>query len=175
MYLILFLSFVATGPLRAEETTVTLIDTKLPKTASLYAPEPFDRTGAPDDLAEIEWMLGAWHPEDLPEAAQWAKMPNAAPALLWLGNHGELNRDRSRALAALRYFKGEAIQASLVENALNPALHALVRRSALLGLQGQQLSREACEGISSAMLKEVETLQRAMDALKASPACSQDD
>lgn len=156
----------------ADESPVVLIDTALPKHPVTTATPILDRSSAPSALPVVEQMLSAWHPQDLPGADEWAQVDEAPEALLWLADHAALNRDRQRALSALRHFERSTVRDVLYEKAKDNTLPELVRLGALSGLRGQRLSTAMCTQLSAELAGQSSLITKALQRVISGPACS---
>jgi len=125
----------------------------------------------PQNHVLIEQMLSARHPEDLPDAAQWAQTNDAEEGLLWMASNGRLDRHRQRALAALRFFESDSTRTVLLEKAASTRHTPLVRAGAMEGLQGQQLADQDCVRVAQINTQEDERLAALQAQLLASDTC----
>ena len=125
----------------------------------------------PQNHVLIQQMLSARHPEDLPDAAQWAQTDNAEEGLFWLANNGRLDRHRQRALAALKFFESDSARALLVEKATSTRQTPLVRAGAMEGLQGQSLTTQQCTRIVQTETRADERLDALRVLLLSSDTC----
>ena len=122
----------------------------------------------PAHADKILMALSARHPEDLPSTSQWANLPDASDALMWIVVHGPINLHRERALTALRFYPSTTNKNFLLQHLLEPQFHYLIRTGAVRGLSGQQLSKSECEQIRRVHTGKAASFQRALDTLVAS-------
>jgi hypothetical protein len=162
----------ALGPARADTPSIVVIETTLPDTPITTPATQMDRSQAPNSLPRVEQMLAAWHPEDLPVASDWLQVTDAAVALIWLADHAALNRDRQRALSALRHFEQPQAQRVLFNKALDPTLPELIRLGALSGLRGQRLTPPMCEKLATELQEQSALITNAAHRVTGGDACS---
>jgi len=160
------------NPALAEDSPFVLIDTTLPASPKTTPTPVVDRSDAPPAVPLAEQMLSAWHPQDLPSADEWAQVTDAVPALLWLAGHAVLNRDRQRALSALRHFDHPDAKHTLFAKALDSALPELIRLGALDGLRGQHLTPPMCAQLATALQDQSALITKAVHRVTTGQACS---
>ena len=132
---------------------------------------PVSAKEAPKDTERVLQMLQAWHETDVPGGQAWSHWPDAGPALVWLGENGQLVRDRRRALAALQFFPSTEHRDRLLKIAADPNLNPLIRAGALRGLKGQTLSADLCRQFEAYLHDTPLPMRVATERLLLSPAC----
>lgn len=101
-----------------------------------------DAAPSPAEVAAMSARLKARHVADLPTAEQLAATPRAEASLRELALHADTMLVRTRALALLRHFHGDATGALLAGIAADAAAPTALRAAAITGLAGQPLDRQ---------------------------------
>ena len=122
------------------KATPTVTPATLEPGPSVESPE----VEVPESAQRLRGLLGARHPEDLPDKA--AMDVNGAPAALhWLAQNDAMLIIRERALLGLRYYSDAPSQA-LCTGVFGSEAHAKLRAAAVTCLAGSDLAADGALG-----------------------------